>query len=229
MDARCQAFRDALVESSTLEAGSLHECSECAAYARRFSQRESVLRSLERHTAPTELEGRTIAALEAGYREDRAVAALRDLARVDVPSSLDRAVERVAGEVAQRATSPVAAPDVLRRLVEEELSDPSKARARRFVGSLPREAAPAELDARVAAELARPERPRRFRSKLLAVSFAVVVLAISIQIAISMRASRSRIQWIAANDTSEISPMAATLFSGVSGGASDLLRGGGAR
>ncbi len=229
MDARCQTFRDALIESSTLDQHSSHDCAECAAWARRFRQRESVLGSLERRAVPAELDGRVIAALEAGYREDRAVAALRDLARVDVPSSLDRAVERVAGEVVLRAPTQVSAPDVLRRLVEEELSDPSKARARRFVGSLPREFAPAELDARVAAELAKPERPRRFRSKLLAASFALVVLAISIELAISVRVSRSRIQWVEASDPSELSPMAASLFSGFSGGASELSRGGGAR
>lgn len=190
------------------------------------------LAGLTRRTAPSALDGRVVAAFEAGHREERAIEAVQSLVRVDVPEHLaehlDRAVTR---ELSKREA--LLAPDVLRRLVEEELSDPSKARTRRFVGSLKRLPAPEALDAKVVASLTAPERTRSFRSRLLfGGSAALLAIAATFVWFVTGRgeveAARKRIEWVRAESTDELSPLAASLLAGFSGGASDVIvRGGG--
>lgn len=139
--------------------GHLATCADCAAYVARVARSLAGLRGLERRPAPTELDGRVVAALQAGARQDRAVRALEELAPRTAPERVERAVQTDAELAAlhpgrELRPTRLRAPQVLDRLVAEELGDPSAARARRFVSSLPRLEAPGELAARVASDLA---------------------------------------------------------------------------
>jgi hypothetical protein len=156
----CRAFRESLLDQAvdasgaTLAAGHAAQCRACALFAGRFAQVAKSLSSLTRKSAPHELEGRVVAALEAGSRQQRAIEALVALGRLKPPTELDGAVMAAAnGERAYQLRGRHAAPAVLERLVNEELSDPPKARARRFVGSLRRFVAPRALEQRVSREL----------------------------------------------------------------------------
>jgi hypothetical protein len=156
----CQAYRDALLSAGT-SGGALPEhasgCAACAAWMRSATRLLPELAGLERMAAPSELEGRVVAALQAGYRQVRVVAAVADLGRVSSPPELDQAVDaELEGSSAERsADSParLRVPGVLDRLVSEELADLSRARARRYLGSLRRRRAPEELRLRVAGAL----------------------------------------------------------------------------
>jgi hypothetical protein len=137
----------------------LATCADCAAYVARVARSLAGLRGLERRPAPIELDGRVVAALQAGARQERAVRAVEELAPRTAPERVERAVETDAELAAHhpgRELRParLRAPQVLDRLVAEELGDPSAARARRFVSSLARLEAPGELALRVAGDLA---------------------------------------------------------------------------
>ncbi len=95
------------------------------------------LGSLSRAGAPRDLDGRVVASIQAGYRQDRAVVALARLEPKEAPIELQRHV--------RRQLALFSAPDILRRLVEEEMAAPDKALAKRYAGRLDRVAAPDAL------------------------------------------------------------------------------------
>ncbi|MBI5432671.1 MAG: hypothetical protein HZA52_07570 [Planctomycetes bacterium] len=229
MHRTCHDARTALA-GSDLPAFEVHAraCAECRVFGSRLQRGERALAGLARISAPAALDGLVVAALEAGQREERAVGALRRLDRVEVPEHLDHAVARTAAPIAPVAFS---APDVLRRLVEEELSDPSKARVHRFVGSLERVAAPDELFARVHGALTQPPPKRSFRSRLLAGGAAIVLVAAAAfaWVSNSRETPRTRIEWVRVDSVEELSPLAASFVAGLSGGASEVSAGRGAR
>ena len=159
----CRTFRESLLERAVdaklaVEvAGHAAECNACALFAQSFARCSAALSSLTRKHAPHELEGRVVAALEAGSRQQRAIEALVTLGRLKPPAELDGAVmSEAGGEHAYQVRGRHAAPAVLERLVSEELSDLPKARTRRFVGSLRRFVAPRLLDQRVSRDLVTP-------------------------------------------------------------------------
>jgi len=95
--------------------------------------------------APADLDGRVVAALQAGRREERAVTALRSLARVDAPTELTARVRRLA-ERSFSDDPEHRAPRVLDRLVEEEIADHPASVTKRMVGGLTRHVAPSSLE-----------------------------------------------------------------------------------
>jgi hypothetical protein len=223
----CQVSQDALAagERATFDAHA-RQCADCAAFARRLDRGLAALAQLARVDAPAELTGRVVAELEAGRREERAIESVRSLARVAVPEHLEHAVARTAAPAAPAAVEALAAPEVLSRLVEEELADPAKARVRRFVGSLERAAVPAELADRIEAALAKP-RPRRwFRSRLIAGGLTLAFLAVLAVAwrADSLAAAKRHVEWVRVESASELSPFAASLAAGLTGGATELTR-----
>lgn len=183
MHAACTEFRDealALDLDGARASEHARSCASCAAWALRTAREARALRGLPRQEVPFELDGRVVASLEAGGRQDRAVGSLGILGRVEPPLELDRAVD-AEFESLEPELQPHRAPAVLDRLVSEELADPAKTRARRFLGSLERMSTPAELDARVDALLReRDARPpsRRVSGRLtgLALAAAAVLL-----------------------------------------------------
>ncbi len=121
----------------------LDSCAACATFAVRAANLGRAFSDLLRREVPAELDGRIVAACHAGYRQARVVSHVAHLSRWNVPGELDRKV------LEPRALERSIAPDVLGRLVSEDLRDPSKAIARRFAGRLARLAAPPELRRRV--------------------------------------------------------------------------------
>jgi len=159
MPSPCPSFRDAFLAAVPSERPSAHRetCDACARWARALEAREAALAGLERLAAPSELDGAVVAALEAGFRQERAIGAVLGMGRVPSPRALDNALQgELVGSEPAPASLPAArrlsAPEVLAELVSEELADPSGHRVRRFVGSLERLSAPAELAERLAAQ-----------------------------------------------------------------------------
>lgn len=165
-----------------------HACAECERWVARLALREGLVRSLPRHLPPEELDSALAGALEAGARQDRAVAALRSLGRVDPDGELDRAVEAQARAAAQQERLDdlalrQRAPNVLDRLVAEELADPAKAHVVRQIENLERQRAPAELDLRVRYELSRPQPRLTLASRRVVAAWtfaAAALLAVTI-------------------------------------------------
>jgi negative regulator of sigma E activity len=132
----CRAFDEALTDLPPAAAGSvelplaarahLGRCPACAVLWRRHAAVREVLHTLSPMRAPADLDGRVVAALEAGYREDRIVARLRTMAPLRAPTELDRRVRAL--------FSPNPAPEVLDRLVEARLEGERRAALRRRVG-----------------------------------------------------------------------------------------------
>jgi len=197
MNSECRHFQSELADvlaapdPAAFAGDHAGECAACARWLARQLRLAGVVRELERKTAPPELAGRVVAALEAGARQTRAVRAVQDLRRPRAPETLDRSLaagfapaadEALARELARER---LGAPPVLERLVVEELAEPEKFRVRRFVGGLPRIDAPAELadlvHARLLAGNAPTRRPRARRwapgpTRAVWASLAAVVL-----------------------------------------------------
>ena len=87
----------AAIEAEGVEAGlaneHLAECQECYAAFRIMQRLASTLSGLSRAEVPADLDGRVVAAVHAGYLQDRAVNALEHLETLTVPSALDALVE----------------------------------------------------------------------------------------------------------------------------------------
>ena len=79
----------------------------------------NVISKLSRQGVPRDLEGRVVAAAEAGFRQDRIVAKIAGLPRLEVPPTLDASIRRLAEQpFPQRSARAV--PSELDHLVEAE-------------------------------------------------------------------------------------------------------------
>lgn len=162
MTEACNLYRTAWLAG---EATIRHDesCVECAAWRRRTEHVTRVLRALPRRAVPDELAFRVEDEL-AGRHERRIERILSSLTPLRAPDELDERVglmlgigddalgddargERSAGLLGTLDVQP--APNVLERLIEEELSDPAAHRAARFPGDLERLQAPPALELRV--------------------------------------------------------------------------------
>jgi hypothetical protein len=113
---------------------------------------------LQRVDAPLDLDGRVVAALQAGHRQVRAADALTQLPRQEVPEELNRGDWIQPGEVdysnANNWPERRPVPSVLDRLVDESLQDLQGSVSSGLLGRLRRRRAPEALDMRVDAMLA---------------------------------------------------------------------------
>lgn len=138
----CELFAPASEDSAGREAPPTEAQRLALASARGHVR---ALRSLPSLRAPEELEGRVVASLEAGYRQDRAAGLVAGLEAVSAPEELMPLVEaRVEENLGE-----VEAPAVLERLVEERVAAPTEGTIRSMTGRLDRKHAPSELDDRV--------------------------------------------------------------------------------
>lgn len=101
----------------------------------------SSLGLLRRPAAPAALAGLVVSAMHAGQRQERAAAWVVGLARRPAPDALEGLIQGLP----QRRPAPA----VLDRLVAEELADPAKSMASRFLGRLERRTAPHGLERRL--------------------------------------------------------------------------------
>lgn len=168
---RMVALADGATQRDSALDAHLAQCAECRARMERTEQLVRTLRALERIAPGPDMDGLTVAATQAGRRQERAVRAVRLLERMHVPEELERKL--IAGREK--------APGVLDRLVEHDLQDPTQAVARRFAGRLERLAAPRALEGRLARSvLARHDRDaRRVRVLVLAAAFVLVIGALA--------------------------------------------------
>jgi hypothetical protein len=167
---RMVALADGATQRDSALDAHLAQCVECRARLERTEQIIGALRDLERMTPALDMDGLTVAATQAGRRQERAVRAVRLLERMHVPEELERKL----------VEGPEKAPGALERLVDHDLQDPTQAVARRFAGRLERLAAPRALEGRLARSvLVRHDRDaRRVRALVLAAAFVLVVSAL---------------------------------------------------
>ena len=230
MNSACQSYREELHDPRGDDASHGHPeaCPECAEYAVRAERAVRGLAELEALEAPVELDGMVVAALQAGVREGRAVRAVSELERQALPEPLVRSAETEA-EIAAELGGPfdrerVQVPSVLDRLVHEELADPIKVTVRRAVSSLPREQAPAELDARVHGDLLAPPASTaapRFgrRLMLLGTSIAAGLLALLfLRTGPEPRTPSFRLEAATLEDIEVLDPFAREVVSSLGGG-----------
>jgi len=224
----CRNFRQeiwpTLDESSRVE--QLAKCEDCARWSAAWSQRAQALRSLEPVGAPDLLTARVSAELEGpASRLERAV---QSLSRLEVPDELELRVELE--ELGTRSAPFLRtldyhrAPNVLERLVNEELADPSASRARRFVGDLENAGAPPALRGRVRAWFIRPKaRPGQGPSLRPVVGLAAAAAAVWMLLPLfrgERVASPRNFRVVYVESSEALSPMARSLAEGLSGTAS---------
>jgi hypothetical protein len=119
-------------ESNSLVHAHLANCSSCSQQWQRLLDQSRCLAALTRMQAPVDLEGRVVAALNAGYREDRVVEAIKHLPRHRVPEILDGGFS-TDDQLAGRLGFPLAglerhrAPDELRRRLELQFAPQASA------------------------------------------------------------------------------------------------------
>ena len=221
----CPDRRDLLVAVAAGEArrdlalqAHLIACVGCSAFLSGVERQMRALSSLQRPTAPRELEGLVVAATQAGQRQDRAIAALRSLTPVAMPRAVDREIWPVGAGL----------PLHLDTLAEH---DTARSIARRFAGRIERLQAPRTLDARVtsifsATRLRRDRFVRRFAlsaAAALLIAFTVAgTLFIIDRPAVVAAGPKFVIQRV--SSTSEFSSMAQATFSALAGGLSDADR-----
>jgi hypothetical protein len=172
----CPDQRERLIAVATGEArrdfaldAHLARCGGCRAWLGRVELHVVALRELPRLDAPRALEGRAVAATQAGFRQDRAVEALRNLAPVTMPIEVDAAIWPIGKQ----------APPVLDRLVDQDLQEQTRGIARRFAGRIERLSAPRTLDARVKSVWSAAS-TRRSQARWLALAAAVVLVVLSV-------------------------------------------------
>jgi hypothetical protein len=228
----CRDIRDLLIERAASGAFDgdlrldqhLQTCLDCQAELSRARHVARGLRSLRERRAPFELTGRVVAALQAGQRQERALDALRTLTRAPAPVELEQKLDL--GPTGSRPSLASIAPNVLERLVAEELEDPAKAVARRFAGRLEHLAAPPDLlemvEARFrqAMQLGVPKRSSRSTALLVVVLLAgLTLVGLGISRRVQAKAPEWQFQVVRARSVDELGPMASILLDQVSGGA----------
>lgn len=231
MNQACKAFR---VEWLSGETGSAHasQCPQCARFVSSSERVAAALSSLEGLSAPAELE-RCVELELAGDRSRRLQRVLNSFIRRGAPAVLDRRVAEFfaahrAGGDEQRGSRKAEvmrsldlrpAPDVLERLLREELDAPERQRVERFSGSLERLRAPAVLAERIGSVVRRRAFGRLVLGPLATLAAACLIVWITL-----LRGEpvprRYRFEVIQAASLEGIDPMARMLAESLNGGAS---------
>lgn len=195
----------------------LEVCAECRAYAEGVTRCVDTLGNLERMTAPADLAGRVVAALNAGFREDRTARYLEALSRQTAPQELEQQLsgsERLAQDLEAR--------------VARELAHPEEIIGERLARVAQRYEAPAELEALVAQDLATGRRrskrhPVKLVSGLALAAAASLVLWINSGPVAPAKPSLDSLSFRVreVESVTELNSMARLLMGGVTGGASE--------
>lgn len=215
----CRLAREALLQD--LEAGSRSgnfHCEACAAWFAGVRRQSGALRALSRVVPDARLDGRVVAALNAGVRQERAADSLAACERLRAPDALRDLV----AEGLSRA--PLGAPRELDGRVAGELAGRGSARVGSQIAGLERRAVPAELAGRVAKDLAMGSRgsfARGFRAlprwTALAAGLLVAVGAISFTLRGRFGDQELGFRVVRASSVDQMSPFARDLFAGASG------------
>lgn len=243
MSTSCEQILE-LLTASAVQAGSwpqeleahLEGCPACAAWASRLSLHTRALGELQSVGAPAALEGRVVAAMHGGQREDRAVAELLTLGAAQAPAELDGRILALFADLrAEGLLQPTAAPEELEERVDSDLQDLPAATSAHLLSKLTRLEAPAELEARLEGELSDAQRPKNTfqlvwtRQRALAAGVAAAAcLALWAGFSAGPRQSRPQeplfpFEVVVLDRSSELSPAARGMLDAVSGGALQLL------
>ncbi len=214
----------------------LEHCPACSAWAARLRGHAWALGELQLVAAPAELEGRVVAAMHGGQREDRAVAELSTLGPACAPAELDgRILSLFADLRAEGLLQPSVAPEELEERVDADLQDLPAATTAHLLSKLPRLDAPEELEARVEDELPLLRHRRASlhlvwtrKRALAAGAAAAACLALWIGFNAGPRTAAPQaplfpFEVVVLDDSSELSPAARGMLDTVSGGALQLL------
>lgn len=205
----------------------LDGCAACQEWVAARERLGAALATLTRLTAPAALERRVAREL-AGDRSEPLARALQSLVRRGAPPVLDERVAAWIGRApegvdpaqragALRALDVQRAPDVLERLLREELEQPERQQAERFTGSLPRLAAPAALAERLASRVRRRALVRLLAGPLAALTAAGLVLWIALRAGVDERRPY-RFQVVHASTLEPLDPTARALAESLGGG-----------
>lgn len=241
----CPQHRDRLVAVAGGEArdraldAHVAECTGCRAFLARAQRHVFALTELARASAPRDLDGRVVAATQAGFRQDRAVRALSIL----TPETMPRDAELVIWQQTAGASGP-SAPSALDRLVDSSLRGRGADVGERLSSRLERHRAPAELDLRVAGAYERGRRDRvRAERRLLVVGAAALLMALLVASSLFFVDERtvtaadgtlaSGRAGVAPTPTiviervaspADLDPLLSSTFAGLVGGATDAVR-----
>lgn len=231
MNQACKAFR---VEWLGGETGSTHasECPACASWMDSSRRMVAALARLERVPAPVELVARVELEL-AGDRSRRLQRVLNSFVRRGAPAALDERLSEFLGvngaRVDERRGPPKAevlralevhsAPDVLERLLSEELEAPERQRVERFSGTLERMRAPAALAERIGSVVRRRALGRLVLGPLATLAAAGLVVWIAVRRG-EPEPRRYRFEVVQAASLDGIDPLARALAESLNGGAS---------
>jgi hypothetical protein len=241
----CQTYRAARWSADrTDERADAHPrtCAECARWLAALERREAALSGLARLRAPFELDGSVVQALEAGFRQDRAVRALDSLGRVHSPSELEAVLDAELEASADELVAPadlgllvtaasrpwaqrLRAPAELDELVAEELRQPAQQRTGRHLRDLRRLSAPAELAMRLERDGWRTVPQRQAARPLvlagLGLALAALVVTLGLRGRTELEGTRGgRYDFVVENvdGSAALTGFAAGLLDGVSGG-----------
>jgi len=226
----CLAFRSAWEHDDRPASGHRDECAACQQWVAARERLCSALGALTRLTAPAALERAVARELE-GDRSERLGRALQSLVRRGAPPELDERVAAWIGRAdaadseqrqeqragALRALDVQRAPDVLERLLREELEHPEQQQAERFTGSLPRLSAPAALAERLSASVRRRALMRLVTAPLAALAAAGLILWIALRTGVDERGPY-RFQVVHASTLEPLDPTARALAESLGGG-----------
>lgn len=228
MNDACKLFRNEWLGSEGPEGEHARLCRECALWLQAVARQRSELSGLARFSAPTVLDRRVDEEL-AGARTNRLERVLFSLARRGAPGLLDERVaelfnRRSGGDEergeqrawAVRALEVQSAPDVLERLVGEELAAPERHLAERFPGSLERVAVPLALEERLGSAARRSTLVRLALGPLVTLAAAGLVVWFAIGRGLEPRSRRFQV--IHAVALEDLDPLARSLAESLGGG-----------
>lgn len=227
MNDACRDFRTECASGADAVGEHPGACPACAQWLRDFQRRSRALSELTRLSAPAELEAGVAQEL-AGERTYRLQRALATLARLGAPARLDESVlgsfaRDPAGDEergkrkaqAVRALEFHSAPNVLERLVNEELAAPERHVAERFTGNLERLGAPRALADGLRTSVRRRTLVRLVLGPVAALTAAGVVVWLAIGREPEPR--RRRFDVVYATSLEEMVPLARALAESLGG------------
>jgi hypothetical protein len=206
-------------------------CESCARWVASFERQVAALVELPRRQVPASLEGRVVAALHQGYREDRAISELSQVGGPGAPAELDASLEDLFSEL--RAEGLLAAPEVpseLETRVDEDLRDLPGAISAHMLGKLESLSAPDSLAARIEADLAASQGTqaprtlsltvkRRLAAGLAAAAGLAIWAGLGQNTELVSPPALTPLVVISVDAGSDLSPAARRLFNSLTGGA----------
>jgi len=246
LDDRAMADADG-VQALDVADGHQADCKACNGWVRSTKQQIGLLMALPVLEAPEELDALVEHAVENPPPEERVEQVLAALPRKAAPSELgerlatsmlrdverreQRAIQSGQGQGGERERTVLSVkaldiehvPNVLERLIDEELESPAAHRAERMVGNLDRRHAPAILATRVAQNLRRHSLPRLVFAPLASLLAASLLLWVVVRGGGEEQVGYS-FEVVRATNSAALNPIARQVAEALSAGANNAVR-----